>query len=181
MNSFFPDGIKAWNNAIALFPNIPSINILNILHSSRKKSIFNIHDPVGIRYLFLLRVGLSPLRSHTNRHGFLDTPLGDCLCNRGIEDTNHFLLLCSLYATERAILITSVTEILIKYNLESLANQSGLYLYGHKTIVFADTHHFIYNKFYKRNTTFYSLTPLSTDFHACFFCGHVSTNQFTVI
>ena len=164
MNSFFPDGIKAWNNAIAIFPNISSINILKsrILSFFRpeKKSIFNIHDPVGIRYLFLLRVGLSPLRSHENRHGFLDTPLGDCLCNRDIEDTNHFLLLCSLYATQRAILITSVTEILIKYNLESLANQSGLYLYGHKTIVFAENrHHFIYNKFYKRHTTFYSLTP----------------------
>ena len=28
MNSFFPDGIKAWNNVIGHFPNIPSLNIL---------------------------------------------------------------------------------------------------------------------------------------------------------
>ena len=28
MNSFFSDGIKAWNNVIGHFPNIPSHNIL---------------------------------------------------------------------------------------------------------------------------------------------------------
>ena len=67
MNSFFPDGIKAWNNVIVHFPNMPSINTLksHILSLIRpeKKSIFNIHDPLGLRYLFHLRVGLSPLRS----------------------------------------------------------------------------------------------------------------------
>ena len=83
MNSFFPDGIKAWNNVIAHFSNIPSINILKShilsLIRPKKKSIFNIHDPSGLRYLFYLRVGLSPLRSHKNRHGFADTPLDNCL------------------------------------------------------------------------------------------------------
>ena len=38
------------------------------------KSIFGIHDPVGLRYLFQLRVSLSPLRSHKWRHNFIDTP-----------------------------------------------------------------------------------------------------------
>ena len=132
MNSIFPDGIKAWNNVIVHFPNIPSINILKsqILSLIRpeKKSIFNIHDPLGLRYLFHLRVGLSPLRSHKNRHGFADTPLDNCICNHGVEDTNHFLFLCPLYATQRATLIASVTEIVQKYNLEILTNQSHLYL-----------------------------------------------------
>ena len=124
MNSFFPDGIKAWNNVIVHFPSIPSINILksHILSLIRpvKKSIFNIHDPVGLRYLFYLRVGLSPLKSHKNRHGFADTPFDNCLCNHGVEDTNHFLFSCSLYAIQRATLIASVTAILQNYNLETL-------------------------------------------------------------
>ena len=34
------------------------------------KGIFGIHDPVGLRYLFQLRVSLSPLRSHKFRHNF---------------------------------------------------------------------------------------------------------------
>ena len=34
-----------------------------------------IHDPSGLRYLFQLRVGLSPLRYHKKRHNFIDTPM----------------------------------------------------------------------------------------------------------
>ena len=160
MNSFFPDRIKAWNNVIVHFPNIPSINTLksHILSFIRpeKKSIFNIHDPLGLRYLFYFRVGLSPLRSHKNRHGFADTPLDNCLCNHGAEDINHFLFVCPLYATQRATLIASVTEILLKYNLEIVINQSFLFLYGHRNIVFADNKQIILStiKFIKETRRF---------------------------
>ena len=121
---------------------MPSINILknHILSLIRpeKKSIFNIHDPAGLRYLFYLRLGLSPLRCHKNNHGFLDTPLANCLCNTGIEDTNHFLFVCPLFDVQRVILVTRVTDILQKYNLVNLANDCKLYLYGQRTIDFAD-------------------------------------------
>ena len=141
-NSFFHDGIKAWNTIITFFPNIPSINILkrHILSLIRpeKKSIFNIHDLPGLRYLLYLRLGLSPLRCHKYNHGFLDTPLPNCLCHRGIEDTNHFLFVCPLFDVPRIILVTRVTEILQKYNLVNLANDSKLYLYGQRNIDFAD-------------------------------------------
>jgi len=141
-NSFFLDGIKAWNNVITFFPNIPSINILKnhifSLVRPDKKDTFNIHDPVGIRYLFYLRVGLSPLRHHKNIHGFLDTPFANCLCNQGIEDTDHFLLVCPFYDTQRLILVTRVREILQQYSLENLVNQYKIYLYGERSIDFAD-------------------------------------------
>ena len=112
--------------------------IFYLLFVQRKKSIFNIHDPLGLQYLFHLRVGLSPLRSRNKRHGFADTLLDNCICDHGVEDTNHFLFLCPLYATQRATRIASVTAIVQKYNLEILINQSHLYLYGHRIIVFAD-------------------------------------------
>ena len=51
------------------------------------KSVFNIHDPKGIKYLFQLRMNLSPLRSHKKHHNFADTPSDICACNQGIEDT----------------------------------------------------------------------------------------------
>jgi len=141
-NSFFHDGIKAWNTVITFFPDIPSAYILKkhllSLIRPERKSIFNIYDPVGLRYIFFLRVGLSPLRSHKNIHGFQDTPSASCLCNIGIEDTSHFLFVCPFYAVQRVILVTRVTEILLKYNLETLANQSKLYLYGEKSIDLAD-------------------------------------------
>ena len=142
MNSFFPDGVNSWNIVITNFPNIPSICILkgHILSLIRpvKKSIFDIHDPLGLRYLFQLRVSLSSLRSHKNSHNFIDTPSRNCSCNNGVEDTNHFLFLCPRYITQRATLMDSVTMILLKYNLVDLANQPHLYLYGHRNIKFAD-------------------------------------------
>ena len=142
MNSFFPDGTKTWNNVIGHFPNIPSIYILKgyILSLIRleKTNIFNIHDPIGLRYLFYLRVNLSPLRSHKHRHEFNDTPSDKCLCNHGIEDTNHFLFSCSFFAIQRTSLRTSVAKILQKYNLNDLINNFRLYLYGHRTINLID-------------------------------------------
>ena len=87
---------------------------------------------MGLRYLFQLRVGLiSPLRIHKWNHNFIDTPSARCRCNLGIEDTDHFLLLCPFYVIQRRNLAASVTNILQKINLNHLGNESKLYLYGH--------------------------------------------------
>ena len=68
MNRFFPDAIASWNIFIKHVDDIPSLGILkeliNIFWCPKSKSIFGIHDPVGLRYLFQLRVSLNPLRSH---------------------------------------------------------------------------------------------------------------------
>ena len=103
MNSFFPDAITSWNNVTSDFDDILSFNVLKtyfIFDSSKEKSIVGIHDPLGLRYLFQLRVGLSSLRYHKKRHNFIDTPSDKCLCNQGIEDTNHFLFLCPFLLLE---------------------------------------------------------------------------------
>ena len=93
MSSFFPDAITSWNNVITHFGDIPSFNVLknHSLISPKKKCIFGIHDPLGLRYLFQLRVGLI--------HNFIDTPSDESLCSQGIGDTNH--LFCVLFATRR--------------------------------------------------------------------------------
>ena len=95
------------------------------------KSIFGVHDPVGLRYLFQLRVRLSPWRSHKSHHYFIDAPSDICQCNQGVEDTSHFLFFCPLYISQRTTLKTSVNEILLQYNFTHLENQLQLYLYGH--------------------------------------------------
>ena len=82
MSSFFPDAIISWNNVIIHFDDIPCFNVLkNIFYIFRptKKSIFGIHDPLGLRYLF---------------------DSDKCLCNQGIEGTNHFLFLCPFLLLE---------------------------------------------------------------------------------
>ena len=118
MNSFFPDTIVSWNIFMKIFQykEVPSICILKkifyLLFVLSLKSFFKIHDTVGLRYLFQLRVGLSPFRGHKCRHNFIDTPSGICHCNQGIEDTNHFLFSCPFFTNLRATLVTSINEIL---------------------------------------------------------------------
>ena len=79
---------------MTMFNDILSFSVLKnhilSLIRPKKKCIFGIHVPLGLRYLFQLRVGLSSLRCHK----FFDTPSDKRLCNQGIEDTKHFLFLC---------------------------------------------------------------------------------------
>ena len=117
MHSFFPDAIASWNIFVKHFDGVPSFDILkkhNTFYRPDTKSIFGIHDPVGLRYIFQLRVSLSHLRGHKWRQNFVDTPSEMCLCNQGIEDTIHFLFSCPLFAIQRVTLKLSVINILQK-------------------------------------------------------------------
>ena len=93
-NSFFPDAVASWKMEIFNYKVVPSIvvpkNDITSLIRPEAKSVFKIHDPAGLRYLFQLRVGLSPLKGHKWCYNFIDTPSGVCHCNQGIEDTSHF-------------------------------------------------------------------------------------------
>ena len=113
------------------------ITILSLIRP-KKIFFFGIHVPLGLRYLLQLRVGLSSLRYHKKCHNFIDTPSDKCPCNNDIEDTNHFLFPCPFFVAQRATLASSVIQILQKYNLNHLGNQSHLYLYGHPTINLTD-------------------------------------------
>ena len=136
--SFFSDAISSWNIFIEHFTNMPSYNSLKThlisFFRPKKRSIFSVHDPTGIRFLFQLRLGLSPLKNHKKRHNFADTPSEICLCNIGVENIQHFLFECPFYATKRATLATEVMPILIRNNLNHLANDENLYLYGNASI-----------------------------------------------
>ena len=100
-------------------------------------SIYGIHDNIGIKYIFQLRVGLSPLKSHKRKHDFLDTPSDRCDCNLAPEDTYHFILECPLYAAQRQELIVSISTILGP-GLQFLVNDSATYLHGHSDLNFTN-------------------------------------------
>ena len=112
-----------------------SQNLLNLIRP-HKKSIFGIHDPCGIKLLFQLRVGLSPLIGHKKNHNFLDTPSAVCDCGGGKEDIIHFCTECALCATIRTNLIRCISNILTHNNLEHLshAELTQLYLYGQSNL-----------------------------------------------
>ena len=136
-NSFFPNSTSSWNNLGSDFGGT-SVSVFKdriyTLIRPQPKSIFGIHDPIGLKHLFHLRLGLSKLKSHKKHHNFRDTPNDWCLCHCAPEDTQHFLLQCIFFATPRAILIDSVQKILTPYDLQHLTNNVDLYLYGHSSL-----------------------------------------------
>ena len=137
LHSFYPDSVQNWNN---LGPEIREIESISHFKNTilktikpQKRSIFKLHDPSGVKYLYQLRVGLSPLRHHKKRHRFIDTPNDTCRCGKGIETTDHFLLECSLFKIHRARLLSVINPITSKlYPWDSVTNsvRSDLLLYG---------------------------------------------------
>ena len=80
--------------------------------------IFGNHDSLGIRRLFQLRVGLSPLLGDKSTHKFLDTPSDKCItCNR-TENLEHFSLHCTRFVAPRDLLFTFFKS--LKPNFELL-------------------------------------------------------------
>ena len=68
------------------YNDVPSIGVLK----NESKTFYKIHDPVGLRNLFQLRVSLCPLKGHKWCHNFIDAPSGVCHCGQSNEDTSHF-------------------------------------------------------------------------------------------
>ena len=93
-NSFFPSTISEWNNRDCKIRNLGSLSIFNknLLNFIRPcvNSIFNIHNPYGIKLLTRLRLGLSHLRDHIFRHCFQCTLNPLCDCDNDTETTIHF-------------------------------------------------------------------------------------------
>ena len=140
LNSFYPDSVLCWNS---LGPEIRNLETLSSFKNKllgiikpMPRSIFKIHNPNGVRFLYQLRVGLSPLREHKKRHNFLDTPSDICHCGTGVETTEHFLLKCPLYVGPRMDLLSTINpKINSKFQNEQLIDESDfvqIILYGNE-------------------------------------------------
>jgi len=102
------------------------------------KSIFGIHNPKGLRCLFQLRVGLSPLRYDKRRHNFVDTPSNICECVVAPEDTKHFLFFCTNFQAQRVQLMDRVSPILQNYDIMHNIHNPYLFLYGDESVPNSD-------------------------------------------
>ena len=96
MNTFFPSTITEWNKLDLRIRNSASLNVFKgrLLQFVRplENSVFTCHNPIGIKYLTRLRLGLSNLRYHKFKHDFLDTVDPLCSCSTAIENTVHYFL-----------------------------------------------------------------------------------------
>ena len=140
-NSFFPNSVNSWNGigpelrgavSLSTFKN----NIIKIIRPE-KRSLFSIYDPGGTSWIFQLRVGLSPLKSHKKAHNFRDTSDDRCICMKE-ESTEHFLLKCPIYIEQRQKLFQTLDPILMSSNLHQLSDKetTRLLLYGHQKLSF---------------------------------------------
>ena len=112
---FFPSTIIEWNKLDHSIRNSSSLNIFrkNILKFIRPSanSLFNCHNPKGIKFITRLRLGLSHLREHKFKHSFQDSLNPFCNCGLDIESTAHFLLHCPTYIIERRALRSTLVNI----------------------------------------------------------------------
>ena len=113
--SFFPYSIIEWNKLDINLRNAKSFLIFrnSLLKIGRpmQNSIYNMHDPVGIKYLTTLRLGLSHLNEHNFRHNFQDCLNPLCSCSLEVETTNHYFLHCHYYNDICKTLLDTVKEI----------------------------------------------------------------------
>ena len=138
MNSFFHNVIKSWNGIGPEFQSCTSLgsfkrSILNLIRPI-KHPTFGIHDPLGLKRIFQLRVSLSPLKCHKKGHNFIDTPNDWCDCHCAPESTKHFILECPLFLLQIQKLTLSVSTLLVSTQFAHLINDVKLYLYGHHSL-----------------------------------------------
>ena len=100
------------------------------------KPYFNAVDKKGIRRIAQLRVGLSDLRAHRKNHHFVNCPLATCVCAQGDETTEHFLLVCNRFHSQRSILLSSLVNISPAIDFTDTQALSHLLLYGSKDLSF---------------------------------------------
>ena len=114
-NFFVPSTIIEWSKVNHNIRNSSNFNIFRkiILKFIRPSanSLFNCHNPKGIKFITTLWLGLSHSREHKFKHSFQDSLNPFCSCGLDIESTAHFLLHCPTYIIERRTLLSTLVNI----------------------------------------------------------------------
>ena len=84
------------------------IRILFLKHSLLKigqpttKPTYNIHNPIGLKFLTRLRLGLGHLNEHKFKHNFQDCVNPLCSCSLETESLSHFFPHCHHFTSINA-------------------------------------------------------------------------------
>ena len=95
-------------------------------------SIFDIHNPLGIKLLTRLLLGLSHLHEHKFRHCFQDTLNRLCECGKDIESTVHFFLYCTNFLIARQAPFQKIRNIDDSILSQSETQLTQTLLYGNQ-------------------------------------------------
>ena len=139
-SSFYPHCLSEWNKLdpeIRLAPSVAVFKkkLLSIIRPP-PKCFFGVHDTLGLSLLCQLRVDLSKLNFYKFKHNFRDTINPLFPLNDGIEDTEHFLLLCPSFVVPQRDLLTGVLALLRPYGHVNNSNGAlmQVLLYGDKNL-----------------------------------------------
>ena len=93
--SFYPDCLSEWNTLDPVIRNAPSVaafkhKLLSKIRPPPVRSIFGIHDAMGVSYLSQITSGLSKLNFHKFKHILKDTMNLLFPTNDGVEYAEHF-------------------------------------------------------------------------------------------
>ena len=132
---FFPSAIIEWNKLDLEIRNSENVlvfkrKILSFIRPA-SNSVYGIHNALGVKYLSRLRLGLSHLREHKSKHGFLDTVNPYCNCGEDIESTIHFFLHCPIFNDIRATLFRKIRGIDNVIMNEDDSTTVQILLFGH--------------------------------------------------
>ena len=96
--SYFPHTILEWNKLDVQIRRSESFlsfkNSLLKTGRATSKPTYNIHNPIGLKFLTRLRLGLSHLNERKFKHNFQDCVKPLCSCSLEIESLFHFFLHC---------------------------------------------------------------------------------------
>ena len=94
-----------------------------------QRSIYNVFNPQGLKFLTRLHLGLSHLNEHRFRHNFKDCINPLCSCSLEVENTLHSFLHCC-HSTFRMGLMNKVNQTDENFSYLSDDNKVSHLLYG---------------------------------------------------
>ena len=114
-NSFFPSTIGEWNGLDMAVRSSASVSafkssLLKVIRPLPNRLIY-VNNPIGLKLLTRLRLGLSHLREHKFKHNFLDSLNPLCTCGLEAETTTHFFLRCHHFSVLRLTLLDKIRHI----------------------------------------------------------------------
>ena len=114
-NSFFSYCIKEWNKVDTKIKNLPSLSTIKkaflVFCKTEENSLFNVHNPIGVKYVNRLRLNFIHLNEHKFHHNFRDTVNPLCCCNTETETTSHCILRCHLFSEQRTKLLENLKNL----------------------------------------------------------------------
>ena len=111
--------------------NVFKKKLLNFMRPCAN-NIFDIHNPLGIKLLTRLRLGLSPLHEHKFRYCFQDTLNALHECAKDIESTMHVFLHCTNFLIPRQTLFQEIRNIDVNILSQSAMQLTQTLLYGNQ-------------------------------------------------